>query len=92
MIPELDILVTHPDSQGRGAGSALLAWGVEQADKEGVVMALESTPAGLSMYKRFGFREVDVIKADMRQFGWMEPYDEEAAKRVWMIREPRSGE
>lgn len=66
----------------------LLAWGVEQADKHGVVMALESTPAGLSMYRRFGFRETEVIKADMKQFGWHEPYDEEAAKRVWMIREP----
>lgn len=54
-------------------------------------MALESTPAGLSLYKRFGFHEADVIKADMKQFDWDEPYDEEAAKRVWMIREPQSG-
>lgn len=89
-ITELDILVTHPDFAGRGAGSKLLGWGVEQAVKHGVVMALESTPAGLSLYKRFGFREVDVIKADMKQFGWDKPYDEEAAKRVWMIREPQS--
>lgn len=89
-IAELDILVTHPNFAGRGAGSKLLGWGVEQADKNGVTLALESTPAGLSLYKRFGFREVDVIKADMKQFGWDKPYDEEAAKRVWMIREPRS--
>lgn len=87
---ELEILVTHPDFQGRGAGSSLLGWGVERADKHGVVMALESTPAGLSLYRRFGFEEVEIIKADMRQFGWDQPYDEEAAKRVWMIREPRA--
>lgn len=69
----------------------LLSWGVEQADKFAVRMALEATPAGLSLYKRFGFMEKEVIKADMKQFGWNEPYDEEAAKRVWMIREPRAG-
>ena len=51
-------------------------------------MCLESTPAGLTLYKRFGFEERYVIKADMKQFGWDQPYDEEAAKRVWMVREP----
>lgn len=89
-LSELDILVTHPDFQGRGAGSQLLAWGVDQADRHGIIMALESTPAGLSLYKRFGFEEADVIKADMKQFGWDKPYDEESAKRVWMIRQPGS--
>lgn len=84
----LDILVVHPDFQGHGAGTALLAWGIEQADKQGVVVALESTPAGLSLYKRLGFAEADVIKADMKRFGYDKPYDDEAAKRVWMLREP----
>lgn len=61
---------------------------MEQADEHGVVMALEVTPAGLELYKRFGFRETEVIKADMKQFGYDKTYDEEAAKRVWMMREP----
>ena len=86
---ELDILVTNPEFHGRGAGSTLLSWGVEQANQHQVVVALEATPAGLSLYKRFGFQEVDVIKADMKQFGWDKPYDPEAAKRVWMLREPQ---
>ena len=81
--------MTHPESHGKGAGSKLLAWGVERADELGARLALESTPAGLALYKRFGFREVDVIRADMKQFGWNEPHNPEAAKRVWMIREPR---
>ena len=67
----------------------MLQWGVEEADRRGVIMCLEATPAGLAIYKRFGFREVDVIKADMKQFGYQQAYDEEAAKRVWMIREAR---
>ncbi|KAK3715829.1 hypothetical protein LTR37_006812 [Vermiconidia calcicola] len=84
---KLEILVTDPLFQGRGAGTALLAWGVEQADALECRIALESTPAGLSLYKRFGFWEADIIKADMKQFGWDKPYDPEAAKRVWMIRD-----
>ncbi len=65
-----------------------MAWGTEQADKLGVVMALEATPAGLALYKRFGFVAQDILAADMKQFGWEKPYDPEAAQRVWMMREP----
>lgn len=86
---ELEFLVTHPEFQRRGTGAKLLEWSTEQADKLGVVMALEATPAGLALYKRFGFVEKEVIAADMTQFGWTKPYDPEAAKRVWMIREPQ---
>ena len=80
--------MTNPEFQRRGAGAKLLSWGVEQANRLGVVMALESTPAGLSLYKRFSFQEKEVVAADMKQFGWEQPYDPEAAKRVWMIRQP----
>ena len=78
--------MVHPDAQRRGVGAALLTWGCEQADRLGVPICLESTPAGLRLYERFGFKEARTIKADMREFGWTEPYDEEAAKRVWMVR------
>lgn len=87
----LEFLVVDPQVQGTGAGTALLSWGVEQADRLGVAMCLESTPAGLRLYKRFGFREVHSLRADMKLFGWTQPYDEDAAMRVWMTREPRSG-
>jgi hypothetical protein len=53
------------------------------------MMCLESTPAGLNLYKSFGFNVVKAVAADMRQFGWEKPYDVKAAKRFWMIREPR---
>ncbi|KAK0334469.1 hypothetical protein LTR91_007241 [Friedmanniomyces endolithicus] len=84
---ELHLLVVHPKFHRRGAGTKLLSWGCDQADKHGVAMCLESTPAGMELYKRFGFREVRTLKADMRQFGWDQPYDEDAAKRVWMVRD-----
>ncbi|KAK5128304.1 hypothetical protein LTR85_002971 [Meristemomyces frigidus] len=87
---ELNILVTDPHFHGRGAGGKLLSWGCEQADELGISMCLESTPAGLSLYRRFGFKVVSVIKADMKQFGWNNPYDDEAASRFWMVREPQA--
>lgn len=85
----LDNLVVHPAHQRRGAGKKLLTWGCEEADKNGVRMCLESTPAGLGIYPRFGFKQVKVINADMKQFGWQQPYDTEGAQRYWMIREPQ---
>lgn len=78
---ELEFLVTNPEYQRRGAGAKLLAWGTEQADKLGARMALESTPAGLALYKRFGFREVDSV---------IGPNDPASGARVWMIRDPPS--
>ncbi|KAI7482365.1 NAD(P)-binding protein [Hortaea werneckii] len=86
---ELNVLVTHPKHERRGAATQLLRWGCEQADKLGVAMCLESTPTGLKLYERFEFRTGKVIKADMRDFGWTEPYDEDAARRIWMVRDCR---
>ena len=51
-------------------------------------MCLESTPAGLPVYKKAGFKVVEVISREMREFGWTEPCDEEAAQRIFMIRYP----
>ncbi|KAI7163480.1 NAD(P)-binding protein [Hortaea werneckii] len=87
---QLNVLVTHPKHERRGAAMQLVGWGCEQADKLGVAMCLESTPTGLKLYKRFGFRTGKVLKADMRDFGWTEPYDEEAARRIWLIRDSRT--
>ena len=50
---------------------------------------LESTPAGLALYQRHGFETVQTIDEDMEDFGWTQPYGVEAAKRFFMIREPR---
>ncbi|KAI7088378.1 hypothetical protein KC356_g3289 [Hortaea werneckii] len=86
---ELNVLVTHPKHERRGAATQLLRWECEQADKLGFAMCLESTPTGLRLYERFGFRAEKVIKADMRDFGWTEPYDEDAARRIWMVRDCR---
>ncbi|WPH02848.1 Hypothetical protein R9X50_00571600 [Acrodontium crateriforme] len=85
----LDILCVEPKFQGRGAGSQLLKWGTEQADARGIHMCLESTPDGLTLYTRFGFVQRRIIDADMKEFGYNDPYSETAAVRYWMVREPR---
>ncbi|KAI5361032.1 Putative GNAT domain, acyl-CoA N-acyltransferase [Septoria linicola] len=84
----IDILVTHPTHQNTGIGSRFLTYIIEESQRCNVHVGLESTPAGLAMYKKLGFEEQAVVKADMKQFGWEGEYDEDAAKRVWMVRRP----
>lgn len=78
-----------PHAQGKGIGKELLAWGLKEADERHIRMCLESTPAGLALYRAAGFEVAEVIAADMRDFGWTQPYDEKAAERIFMIREAR---
>lgn len=84
----VDFLIVRPEYHYRGIGARLLNVAVEEAERRGVALGLESTPTGLALYKRTGFKEVKVISADMKQFGWDKPYDPETAVRVWMVREP----
>lgn len=54
---DLEFVATHPDYQGKGAGSLMLRWGTERADAEGVEAYLEAAPDAIALYERFGFRE-----------------------------------
>ncbi|KAF2715914.1 acyl-CoA N-acyltransferase [Polychaeton citri CBS 116435] len=86
----LDNLTILPAHQGRGIGSLLLSWGVEQADRLGCKICLESTPIGLAIYHKFGFEEVEDINCDMRKVaGVTVPYDDESARRIFMVRPAR---
>ncbi|RDW67265.1 GNAT family N-acetyltransferase [Aspergillus mulundensis] len=51
----LDTLVTHPAYHRRGAGSMLLQWGCELADRDGVALYVDASKAGARLYERFGF-------------------------------------
>ncbi|KAL4936408.1 hypothetical protein BDV06DRAFT_93617 [Aspergillus oleicola] len=51
----LDTLATHQDYQRRGAGSMLLQWGCDLADKDGVALYVDASKAGAPLYQRFGF-------------------------------------
>ncbi|MBQ7503643.1 ribosomal protein S18-alanine N-acetyltransferase [bacterium] len=61
---EIATVTVHPDWQGRGIGTRLMAEAVRQAVNEGVDKAtlevrVDNEPA-LSIYKRFGFKKVHV--------------------------------
>ncbi|KAB2575427.1 Puromycin N-acetyltransferase [Lasiodiplodia theobromae] len=62
----LATLSCHPDYQGKGLGAALVKWGLEQAEKDGVPVYLEATPSGKFLYAKLGFETV--IEYDMARY------------------------
>lgn len=59
-IEGLALLCCAPTRSRLGAASALLRWGTELADNEGLPCWLEASPQGYRLYMRFGFEPVDV--------------------------------
>jgi GNAT superfamily N-acetyltransferase len=53
--PALDMLATHPSHQHHGAASALVKWGTDLADAEGLCVCLEATSGNDEFYRKFGF-------------------------------------
>lgn len=64
---DLDMLGTHPDYRRRGAGSMLVRWGCELADRDGLVAYVDASPEGAALYRKFGFE--DRTEAAMRERG-----------------------
>lgn len=85
----LNYLTVKPEFQGQGIGAKLVDWGLKEADERHIVTCVESTPNGIALYKKNGFKEVEIVDANMHDFGWTEAYDESELVRVFMIREPR---
>lgn len=56
----------------QGIGSALLQWGCEEADKEGLQVYLDASPMGSRLYtKHFGFvKRADVIMPEEADFNY----------------------
>ena len=52
---DLDMLATHPDYRRRGAGSMLIRWGCEVADREGAGAYIDASKAGAPLYAKHGF-------------------------------------
>ncbi|KAH2620353.1 hypothetical protein KXW54_009007, partial [Aspergillus fumigatus] len=81
--PVLELLVTHPQHQGKGVGKALLDWGVRMADQKQARIYLEATPEGYPLYRKCGWRDVEDIVMDYSVYG-----GEGEATYAVMIREP----
>lgn len=65
----LNSLATHPDHQGRGAGTLLLDWGLQKADKEGLVTYLDATQRARPIYAKRGFELRKVVEWDRKVWG-----------------------
>ena len=57
VVTDLEIVATHPDYQGKGIGTQLIRWGLEQADTQGVEAYLEASPDAVALYRKLGFTE-----------------------------------
>jgi GNAT superfamily N-acetyltransferase len=60
----LESLLTHQDHHRRGAASLLMKWGVEEADRLGLVTYLAASEAGKPLYERFAFEPVGEVVFD----------------------------
>ncbi|KAK3115227.1 hypothetical protein LTR53_005638 [Teratosphaeriaceae sp. CCFEE 6253] len=65
----LQICIAHPKHQRRGAGSMLVQWGCDKADKRGLMSVLQSSAAGLRLYQKHGFTIVKQSTMDLRPYG-----------------------
>ncbi|PYI03678.1 acyl-CoA N-acyltransferase [Aspergillus sclerotiicarbonarius CBS 121057] len=65
----LEFLATLPSAQGKGVGTALLQWGIEQADKRNARVYLEATTDGYALYQKYGWRDLEVMELDFTAFG-----------------------
>jgi GNAT superfamily N-acetyltransferase len=79
----LDLLATLPTHQRRGLARAHIKWGLDLADREGLLVFLESTPSGEKLYERLGFKEVSRATHDLEKWGGEGLYT-----HVFMVREP----
>jgi GNAT superfamily N-acetyltransferase len=60
----LPLIGVDPIEQGKGHGSALLAYALERCDRDGLPAYLESTnPRNMSLYRRHGFEPIGTIQA-----------------------------
>jgi ribosomal protein S18 acetylase RimI-like enzyme len=55
----LDLIAVAPERRGEGIGGALIRWGTERAQADGVPAVLETArPGNVALYEHFGFRVV----------------------------------
>jgi ribosomal protein S18 acetylase RimI-like enzyme len=81
---DLEIVAADPKYQGKGAGSQLMRWGLEQADAQGAEAYLEASPEAVPLYRKLGFEEADKIDTFIKN----ERVDGVWYRNLFMIRQP----
>lgn len=89
---KLQSLATDPKFQHRGVGSMLIAWGQEQARREGICVGLTASIVGQGVYLKKGFRMYGVIPCpgfmDVPMMVW-EPEGKEGSWGVYKDGKPK---
>lgn len=67
---ELNVLVTDPRHQRRGAGSLLIAHVCKEADERNLLCRLTASQAGLAAYLKHGFEVKKIVPLDLRPYGF----------------------
>ncbi|PGG98680.1 hypothetical protein GX51_06687 [Blastomyces parvus] len=65
----LSCIATNIAHQGLGAGSAMLQYGVDIADKDNLPGWLEASQQAHNLYKKFGFEDVDSFTLEFSKYG-----------------------
>ncbi|KAG4437108.1 hypothetical protein IFR05_007406 [Cadophora sp. M221] len=78
---KLATLATH---QRRGIGAQLVKYGLEKADREGMVCYLSAAPMGVAVYRKLGFEEVGRMEIPLKEFGGSGTH-----AHVAMVRKPK---
>ncbi|KAK5944798.1 hypothetical protein PMZ80_001998 [Knufia obscura] len=52
----MELLLTHPDYQGKGCASMILRHGLELADREQLPCYIDSSPMGKAVYEKMGWK------------------------------------
>jgi GNAT superfamily N-acetyltransferase len=78
-------LVVLPEYQRMGVGHELLRWGLAKADEEQVECWIDASPAGLGLYKKFGWVEVGHLDLDLKDWRGGES---KVSRTVHLVRPP----
>jgi GNAT superfamily N-acetyltransferase len=62
---DLRRMIVHPEHQKKGIGQRMLQWGVDLADREGIVGWLFARPAAARLYEKNGWKAVTTINFDV---------------------------
>lgn len=87
-------IAVHPDAQGKGVGTALVQWGTQRADQDGVICWVHSSEAGYALFNKLGFVVDRAYHVDLNEYARMSGKPE-VCGREWptytlryMIRQP----
>jgi GNAT superfamily N-acetyltransferase len=69
----LSLLSTAPAYQRKGLASMLLNHVLDLADAEDRKTYVESTATGYPLYRKFGFRDIDLLSMDLSKWGGPKP-------------------